>query len=201
MRSNDSKLTWRRQWIAWLVGRRITVSLACFTILIAFNLFVLHLFPLDPLGLSPLSNLGTGLVLVGIVIRSWAAGTLHKSRELTQIGPYALVRNPLYVGSFLMMFGFCVLLRNWLALAFAVGPMSVLYWYQVRAEEKNLQKWFPEQWDAYVARTGRFLPIRIGGRMLEGWTYRQWLKNREYRACGATIMAIVIVSMWTNSNT
>ena len=41
----------------------------------------------------------SGLSL-GFIIRAWATGHIRKNDELTVSGPYALTRNPLYLGSF-----------------------------------------------------------------------------------------------------
>ena len=74
---------------------------------------VLRTQPIMPFNLNQFGSvLGTGMALAGLAIRSWAAGTLHKMKELTRSGPYAMVRNPLYVGSFFMMFGFCALIAD-----------------------------------------------------------------------------------------
>jgi len=43
--------------------------------------------------------LGGMIGLLGLVIRAYAAGFLHKQEILTTTGPYAYTRNPLYFGS------------------------------------------------------------------------------------------------------
>ncbi len=136
------------------------------------------------------------LVASGLGLRSWSAGTLNKSRELTTVGPYALVRNPLYVGSFLMMIGFCLLCRDWLMLAFVAGPLAMLYWYQVRFEEQSLKHLFPNQWSDYVDSTPRFFPSRLSGQVMAGWSLAEWLRNREYKAIAASSLGLVAVWMW-----
>src|SRR5262245_26146854 len=67
------------------------------------DIFDIH----DPLGCG-----GGLLIVLGLVLRSWAGGILHKGAELTTTGPYRLIRNPLYVGSFLMMSGFCAVIAE-----------------------------------------------------------------------------------------
>lgn len=61
----------------------------------------------DPLGW------GIGLIVagLGIGVRSWAAGYLIKSKALITGGPYAYVRNPLYLGRVLIGTGMCIATR------------------------------------------------------------------------------------------
>ncbi len=167
----------------WVARRRITISITCFTTLIIFNLMVLGTPPTSPL--KPWlwnSGLGLTLIVVGLAIRSWSAGTLHKYDALTTIGPYALVRNPLYVGSFLMMYGFAFIMSDWLSILFIAIPMSMLYFFQVINEEKHLASTFPTMWPAYCERTPRFIPYKLKSNWLSGWSTAQWLRNREYQA-------------------
>lgn len=119
-----------------------------------------------------------------------------KSRELTVVGPYALVRNPLYVGSFLMMFGFCIICRDVATLLFIAGPMSILYWVQVQIEEKRMAEFFPGQWPSYFASVPRFLPRLYARQAFCGWSVNEWAGNREYQAVGASIVGLIAVYFW-----
>lgn len=119
-----------------------------------------------------------------------------KSRELTTVGPYACVRNPLYVGSFLMMFGFCVLCRDIATLAFIAGPMAIVYWVQVQIEEKRMAEYFPAQWPDYFASVPRFLPKLFARHAFHGWSAKEWVRNREYQAVGATMFGLLAVYAW-----
>ena len=133
----------------WLTRRRVAISLTAFTLLLACNIAILKTPPQDVFDWTQLGTLaGMGLVFFGLAIRTWAAGTLHKSAEITQSGPYALVRNPLYVGSFLMMLGFTALLHDIPSLIFIVGPLAAIYWLTVCSEERNLAGWYPDDWNA-----------------------------------------------------
>ncbi len=44
----------------------------------------------------------------GVWLRAYAAGYVRKNAELTFTGPYAYTRNPLYLGSMLIAFGFAL---------------------------------------------------------------------------------------------
>ncbi len=175
----------------WVARRRIAISNVCFTLLIAFNLAILQTRPNSPWALGEWkSALGLALVVLGLGIRSWSAGTIRKHDSLTTIGPYALVRNPLYVGSFLMMFGFATLLNDTLSLIFVAGPMFVLYWSQVKVEEKYLAGRYPLDWENYANSTPRFIPYKYSSKWRSGWSKAQWLSNREYQAILGSLVGI-----------
>ena len=66
------------------------------------------------------TSLASSLLLVapGLLLRACASGYVKKNAELTVTGPYAYTRNPLYLGSILMAFGFAAASRSVWA-----GPM------------------------------------------------------------------------------
>lgn len=186
-----------RRLAAFFARRRIAISLIGFASLTSYNVLVQRTVPYNPF------ELGNGWVLaamamlfVGLAIRSWSAGTLLKSRELTTCGPYSVTRNPLYIGSFLMMFAFCTLCRDWPTMMFVAGPMTMLYWGQVQFEEQRLSEKFPHEWRSYAQGTPRFIPRRFDVRMWTGWTAKEWLRNREYRALTASLVGLVAVYVW-----
>src|SRR5258708_36609493 len=66
---------------------------------------------------NPLSILvGAVLGLVGLWLRGYSAGFLHKHEILTVAGPYARTRNPLYLGSAILALGTAVAPRFWTSL-------------------------------------------------------------------------------------
>src|SRR5205085_7118354 len=63
--------------------------------------------------------IGLPVSVLGLLLRGWATGHLEKNIRLAESGPYAYVRNPLYVGTLLVAAGLVVAARQWaLALIF-----------------------------------------------------------------------------------
>ena len=72
-------------------------------------------------------------------------------------GPYAYVRNPLYLGSIIMAIGFAVAARDlWVAIAILV-MFALIYVPVIRGEETFLRSHFPA-YDDYARRVPRLLP-------------------------------------------
>src|SRR5262245_15795296 len=104
--------------------------------------------------------LGFALLASACLWRIWCALFIagSKNGELATGGPYSVVRNPLYLGTFLgaLGFGFAVeqpFLAIGLGLAFALFYPSV-----VTQEEKRLEVLFGESYRAYCARVPRWVP-------------------------------------------
>jgi protein-S-isoprenylcysteine O-methyltransferase Ste14 len=83
------------------------------------------------------------LVIPGLWLRGYASGYVKKNEELTTTGPYAHVRNPLYLGSILIAAGFAVSLMSWpVAVALAVMFVAI-YVPVIASEERFLRITFP----------------------------------------------------------
>jgi protein-S-isoprenylcysteine O-methyltransferase Ste14 len=185
------QLDWIARW--QLVARRIRVPLG-------FATAGLYLFELWRRAPQPAAVAGSlALVLPGLWLRGYAAGYVKKNRELTQTGPYAYTRNPLYLGSMLMAAGFAVALLSWLvALVLAVG-FVVIYVPVIASEERFLRATFPD-FEAYCRRVPRLIPRWTAARPTEAETgsgafsmalYRQ---HREYNAgIGATLLYLSLL--------
>ena len=72
--------------------------------------------------------LGIPVILAGEAIRIWSHGYLRKARQLASDGPYAYVRNPLYLGNFLMGLEFCIIIWHpVVGIVFTFG-FFLVYW-------------------------------------------------------------------------
>lgn len=124
------------------------------------------------------------LVLPGLWLRGYAAGYVKKNQELTRTGPYAYTRNPLYLGSMLIAFGFAGASENvWLILLLA-GLFFAIYLPTIRSEEQFLRATFAD-FDRYASEVPRLLPRLTPARStgLRGVFQRErYLHHREYNS-------------------
>ncbi|MGZ3699696.1 MAG: methyltransferase family protein, partial [Bdellovibrionota bacterium] len=60
---------------------------------------------------------GIAVCFLGATIRFWASGYLRKDSRPAVGGPYAFVRNPLYLGTYLMAVGTALSIENWILLS------------------------------------------------------------------------------------
>ncbi len=97
------------------------------------------------------------LVVPGLWLRGYAAGYVRKNAELTQTGPYAYTRNPLYLGSMMAAFGFAAASRRWELIVLLATLFLTIYLPVILSEEKFLRSHFAD-FDAYAARVPRLLP-------------------------------------------
>jgi protein-S-isoprenylcysteine O-methyltransferase Ste14 len=184
-------------WIRNVVTeKRIRISVIVITLLIIEDV-VVGIKPHDIFNFSdPETLLGLSLITFGLGLRSWAAGVLRKRKTLTTTGPYSLIRNPLYAGSFSMMFGFCAIIDDmeniWILLALIV----FVYLAQTRYEENCLAKKFSGDWDKYAERTPRFIPRTLKSNWFADWKLSNWFINREYQAVITTLFALAGLKLW-----
>jgi protein-S-isoprenylcysteine O-methyltransferase Ste14 len=81
-----------------------------------------------------------------------------EGHELVTQGPYALVRNPIYLGMFGLMVSTGLAFTTWWALLIAVIVFLVGNQVRIRAEEKLLRETFGSQFDDYARRVPAFFP-------------------------------------------
>lgn len=109
---------------------------------------------------------GVVITLAGELLRIWGVhhiGVISRTRgervgPLVASGPFALVRNPLYVGNIALWAGFALAARLvWLAPVIAV-LLALEYHAIVRWEERLLESRLGDAYREYMLRVPRWLP-------------------------------------------
>jgi len=170
------------------IARRIRVPLGFVAAVVYLWQLVLHKPSLAPILWSLL------LVLPGLWLRGYAAGYVKKNRELTITGPYAHLRNPLYLGSILIASGFAVALLSWQFAVALVVFFLLIYVPVIASEEAFLRDTFLEfEW--YCARVPRLIPritpVRApdGNRGQSGsFSFELYRRHREYNSAIGVIL-------------
>lgn len=77
--------------------------------------------------------------------------------RLVTSGPFALCRNPMYLGHLIFLAGLAFGLRSWLGAAFALAA-AVSLQLRVRRDERRLGERFGEPYLQYCSRVKRWIP-------------------------------------------
>jgi len=130
---------------------------------------------------------GMALVVVGEALRTWASGHLLKDEALTVGGPYAYVRNPLYLGSFISTVGFLVILGDlWLGLILLAIAL-VIYVPTVKQEENYLRRMHGEAFYSYSQEVPALVPrpkpaaVEADGVRRSRFEWRRVWLNKEHK--------------------
>ena len=129
---------------------------------------------------------GAPLALAGLLLRGWAAGTIHKEKELTTTGPYAFTRDPLYLGSFFLGAGITLAGGHWVWPVLFLAFFAAAYGRTMAGERELLEELFGDRYRAYEANVPalvpRLTPWREPGVAGPGFTWARYVRNREWEA-------------------
>lgn len=137
------------------------------------------------------------VLMAGLALRTWARGHFVRER-LATTGPYALVRHPLYIGSFLMGLAVALMTRRpMLPPAFA-GAFVAMYWPKAVREETWQRSRWGADWDRYAGAVEPLVPRRLGGGRAAGagprFSWSRVVRNGEWQTwLGA---AAALAALW-----
>jgi len=160
--------------------------------------------------------LGLVPIAAGQLLRVWAAGHLVKNKRLTTTGPYAYVKNPLYIGAITIVLGFCIVAmppwnltlnvsnpRVWLYVLFIAAFFLYYMPRKIKIEGDRLRRIYGEDYTRYEKAVPdmvpRLTPYRSGDTLR--WTWAQTVDNSEH----GTIMslgvglALILIMTWLRS--
>ena len=137
---------------------------------------------------------GGVLVILGELIRLWAAGFLMKNQELIISGPYAYIRDPLYLGSLLIFTGLSVASQNWYVLGIVlVGYFGIYLPHKIKVETARLEGIFGEPYVDYKNNVRsiipRLTPYKNTG---DKWDFKQIFHNSEHAT------GIIVILAWAS---
>jgi protein-S-isoprenylcysteine O-methyltransferase Ste14 len=156
---------------------------------LGFVFGVLVLILAQPTGRSLL--VGMSIAALGELFRIWAAGHLHKSREVTASGPYRFVPHPLYVGSSVMGAGLAIACASVLVAVLIAVYLVTTLTAAIKSEEAFLRRTFGDQYDLY--RSGVAAKRRDRATARRRFSVAQAIANREYRAVVGFVIGLLLL--------
>ena len=136
--------------------------------------------------------IGTLFIFFGEFTRFVSSGTLKKFEGVTRNGIYAYTRNPLYIGSFFLGTGACIISKDLLfSLMFFIFFIS-LYNRVMLREERYLIGRYGEDYRRYIEEVPRIFPRKFSLKCVFSETSPALaIKNKE----GKTLLGIALVLM------
>lgn len=135
---------------------------------------------------------GLPVSVAGLALRAWAAGHLEKNLTLARSGPYAHVRNPLYLGTAAVAAGLAIAARRWeLGVLFA-AVFVLIYLPVVELEEQHLRSLFPSYAD-YSRRVPKLWPRILGDGSAKHFQWSLYRRNREYEALAGFLAGTAVL--------
>ena len=147
---------------------------------------------------------GVCVMALGQLIRVLASSAIVKSKTLTVTGPYAAVRNPLYLGTAFMVLGLLISLSNpqaplrtalvWLVTAVS---FALIYRVQIKAEEEFLLETYGAEFEEYRRRVNVILPrpAAVSEFFNRGaYSWEVFRRNKEWRGFLGMAVAAGIVA-------
>lgn len=147
--------------------------------------------------------LGFALILLGQIIRVSARGYKAEhsgqSQALIQGGPYQIVRNPMYLGIFLIGLGVVLAVFQWWAAVIFVLVFIIRYILLIYKEEKKLLKIFPGTYEEYCRKVPRIFPSLLSMIKLDISSYLPvklaWFK-KEVGSIITLLLLTLLVESW-----
>jgi protein-S-isoprenylcysteine O-methyltransferase Ste14 len=149
---------------------------------------------------------GLGLVIIGEIIRIWATGHLEKNKLLTTSGPYGFIKNPMYVGTFLIMLGFAAMAINcsnayYLSALLGIQILGFLFYYvpyKRRIEGARLLEKFGPTYADYDKNVPDYIPRRLrpyqGPGSDKRWSKAVFAENNESQVALSVILGVLILT-------
>lgn len=148
-----------------------------------------------------LNAAGMCLVLLGFLFRIAARGYKEEKSSngnaLVKSGPYAIIRNPMYFGTFIIGAGAVIMLLEWWFFLLFSVIFLLIYIPQMKKEEKALLERFGQEYKEYCKITPKYFPrfdylLRLN-RYVSLKSF--WIK-KEIVPMLTTIAVVILIEIW-----
>lgn len=144
-------------------------------------------------------------IIAGQLWRCWAVGFIGlyrgenvKAQKLATTGPYALMRNPLYFGNFLIGLGWAIIAGLHAVIIFIVSFYFLYNLAIIPHEEKFLRNKFGIEYESYCGRVKRFYPVisKLKFENLRGnFNYKVLMKSEIHTVISTLAGTLLIITM------
>jgi len=146
------------------------------------------------------------IALSGMLIRVLTVGFVHegtsgrntkaqKAEELNTTGAYSAVRNPLYVGNYLILLGISLLAQNHEVVIFNTVMFAIIYTPIIFTEESFLEEKFGERYRRYAEKVNCILPSFKNFKRPDRKFSIKMVLKREHDTWLTTTISLVFVEM------
>jgi hypothetical protein len=143
------------------------------------------------------TGLGIRIVTIGYTPKG-TSGTNTKRQiadVLNTTGMYSVIRNPLYLGNFIIWFGISMFPRLWWFSLIVILLFWLYYERIIFAEEEFLREKFEESYLVWAEKTPVFIPnFRTWKRSEMPFSFRKALKN-EYKSFFAMMVSYIALEI------
>ena len=172
-----------------------------FAVIYPFGIFVMLFCYLDEASIRA----GIGFIIAGILIRLWSNGFAIKNDKLTTSGPYAFVRNPLYLGTFLIAIGFVIVLKSepplleWIGGGIFLLALSYMYNRTIQAEQGMLMTKYKNAYQDYCKHVPAMVPCLVPYSKGEKWPFnmQRLINSKEHKPVFWIFILLVVFHIKT----
>ena len=172
-----------------------------FAVIYPFGFFVIFFCFLNEASIRA----GIGWIIAGLLIRLWSNGYAIKNDKLTTSGPYAFVRNPLYLGTFLIAIGFVIVLKSENPLieqivgSLFLLALSFMYFRTINDEQSMLLAKFKDAYADYRQHVPAMLPCLVPYGKGEKWPFslQRLFNSKEHKTVFWIYILLVVFHLKT----
>jgi protein-S-isoprenylcysteine O-methyltransferase Ste14 len=172
-----------------------------FAVIYPFGFFVIFSCSLNEASLRA----GIVFIIAGLLIRLWSNGYAVKNDKLSTCGPYAFVRNPLYLGTFLIAIGFVIVLKSkpplveWIVGGIFLSAISFMYYRTIQAEQGMLLAKFKDAFMDYCKQVPAMVPCLVPYRKGDKWPFslQRLFNSKEHKTVFWIFILLVVFHLKT----